>query len=166
MEADHMAQQESKMKYKDLKTYGIIGREPASLFLTDSLTPYAAKIKAKTAAYEAKRAEKINVTPDNHEYIWNHLSQTLFAIDYASFHITALQRKSMFPDKDKIVEFAKLTEVKFNSFVACLNPEKQIEYRNARTEFEEFARQLSTFTDKERKRIYSMANKIENERTN
>ena len=141
-------------------------QQTAVNFLTDSLTPYAAKIKAKTAAYEAKRAEKINVTPDNHEYIWNHLSQTLFAIDYASFHITALQRKSMFPDKDKIVEFAKLTEVKFNSFVACLNPEKQIEYRNARTEFEEFARQLSTFTDKERKRIYSMANKIENERTN
>ena len=154
-----------KTKPKNMTTSLYKEQQTAANFLTDSLTPYAAKIKAKTAAYEAKQAKKINVAPDNHEYIWNHLSQTLFAIDYASFHITALQRKSMFPDKDAIVEFARNTEVKFNSFVACLNPEKQVEYRNARTEFEEFARQLSTFTDKQRKRIYSMANKIENERS-
>lgn len=136
----------------------------AAQFLTDAPTPYVQKQRAKTAAYEAKKAKQINVTPENHEYVWNHLSQTLFAIDYASFHITALQRKSVFPDKDSMVEFARNTEVKFNSFVACLSDEKKIEYRNARTEFEEFARQLSTFTDKERKRIYSMANKIEREK--
>lgn len=142
----------------------MINKQRAAQFLTDTPTPYAAKIKAKTAAYEAKKAKQIKVTAENHEYVWNHLSQILFSIDYAIFHITALQRKSVFPDKDAIVEFARNTEVKFNSFVACLTDEKKIEYRNARTEFEEFARQLSTFTDKERKRIYSMANKIENER--
>ena len=31
-------------------------QQTAVNFLTDSLTPYAAKIKAKTAAYEAKQS--------------------------------------------------------------------------------------------------------------
>ena len=132
------------------------------------MTETARKSLQKELRYQdklkARKASQLNVTPENQAFIWNHLGQALFSIDYASFHIKALNRLNAFPDTDAIMEFAKNTETKFNTFLKHLNEEGKIRYRKERTEYEEFARQFATFNDEERKRIYGMANKIEKER--
>ena len=132
------------------------------------MTKTAKKSLQKDLKYQNKilqrKATQLNVTPENKAFIWNHLGQALFSIDYASFHIKALNRLNAFPDIDSLMEFANKTETKFNIFLQNLNEDGKYLYRKERTEFEEFARQFSTFNDDERKRIYGMANRIEKDK--
>lgn len=134
------------------------------IHLKKAPTSLELKKRKKQEAYEKKQEARIKVTPENHDFIWNHLSQTLFSLDCASFNIKALQKKGAFPDSDSVVDFANKTELKFKSFLSYLEEDKREKYNKHRTEFEEFARQFSTFDEKERQRIYGMANRIEKEK--
>lgn len=133
----------------------------ASQFLP---TQYELKLRSKAEAYEKKKQSKFIVTEENQEFVWNHLSQALFSIDYASFHVKALERKGAFPDSDSLVEFANKTEQKFEKFLANLNDDGKVKYKSERSKFEEFVRQFCTFNDDDRKRLFGMADKIEREK--
>ena len=133
-------------------------------YLTEPIIQVVKKPKTYEEKLKERNQRRFDITPENADFVWNHLSQALFSIDYASFHVKALQRKGAFPDSDELMKFANQTEKKFENFLSQLNDDGKTRYRKERSEFEEFVRQFATFSDEDRKRLYGMSNKIERDK--
>ncbi len=132
------------------------------------LTITAQKALQKKKTYEAKqirkRTENFMVEEGKEQELWNDLFEAIFSIEYATLKVNTMKRKGALHENDALVEFANITNRKFENFISSLSEEKRQEYITERNEAEDFFFRYSAATQDEKKRTQKFLESLQNKR--
>ena len=146
----------------DLTKVGIASHLPPLLTIT------AKKALQKKNAYDAKqtkkRTENFMVEEGKEQELWNDLFEAIFSIEYATLKVNTLKRKGALHETDALIEFANITNRKFEKFISTLSEEKRKEYITERNEAEDFFFRYSASTQDEKKRTQKFLESLQNKR--
>ena len=150
------------MKGIDLTKVGIASH------IAHTLTITAQKALQKQKAYEAKqirkRTENFMVEEGKEQELWNDLFEAIFSIEYATLKVNTLKRKGALHETDALIEFANITNRKFEKFISSLSEEKRNEYITERNNAEDFFFRYAAATQDEKKRTQKFLESIQNKR--
>lgn len=137
-------------------------------FLPRTITETHRKAIQKREAYEAKQIKKRTETfmvEDGKEHeLWNDLFEAIFSIEYATLKVNTLKRKGALHDTDALIEFANITNRKFENFIKSLPEEKRTEYMTERNHAEDFFFRYSAATTDEKHRTQKFLESLQNKR--